>query len=177
MLSRTLAVALALATAAEDVTYRSGSEEVRGYLALPEGKGPFPGLVVVHEWWGQNARVKERARAFAAKGYAALELAVSEPRLAAAVVYYGRLPTDEAVIAKIRAPILGNFGADDAGIPPEAVKAFEAAAARTGVKTDVKIYPGAGHAFASDPKRLAPEAARDADARTDAFLARTLARR
>jgi len=47
------------------------------------------------------------------------------------------------------------------------------------VKTDLKVYPGAGHAFASSPTgpngpKYRPEAAKDADARTDAFLARTL---
>src|SRR5262245_52265474 len=27
------------------------------YLSLPDGKGPFPGIVVVHEWWGLNDHI------------------------------------------------------------------------------------------------------------------------
>ena len=41
---------------------------------------------------------------------------------------------------------------------------------------DFKIYPDAGHGFASskDPKVYRTEDAKDADARTDAFLAKVL---
>ncbi len=54
------------------VSYPSGSDTVSGYFALPSGKGPFPGIVMIHEWWGLNDWVKENARTFAAKGYAVL---------------------------------------------------------------------------------------------------------
>jgi len=37
---------------ARDITFPSGGEEVRGFLADREGKGPFPGVVVIQEWWG-----------------------------------------------------------------------------------------------------------------------------
>ncbi len=106
-------------------------------------------------------------------GYS-LQLAADEPRLAAAVVYYGRLFTDEQEIAKLRMPLLGNFGSDDQGIPPASVRAF-ASKARS---ADFKVYDGAGHAFASSSKKevFKPDAARDADARTDAFLAKHLKR-
>jgi carboxymethylenebutenolidase len=50
-------------------------------------------------------------------GYA-LEEALQEPRLAASVIYYGRLPTDPAAVARIKAQLLGNYGAEDRGIPP-----------------------------------------------------------
>ena len=41
---------------------------------------------------------------------------------------------------------------------------------------DFKIYPEAGHGFASssDPKTFRADDAKDADARADAFLARVL---
>lgn len=108
-------------------------------------------------------------------GYS-LEAAIEEPALAACVVNYGRLVTDPKTIAKIRAPMLGNFGAEDQGIPPSSVEAFEKEARAAGKTIDFKVYPGAGHGFASnpDPKVYRPEAARDADARTDAFLAKEL---
>ncbi|MDX2160389.1 MAG: hypothetical protein SF162_03595 [bacterium] len=28
---------------------------INGYLAQPEGDGLFPGVIMVHEWWGLNA--------------------------------------------------------------------------------------------------------------------------
>jgi len=52
-----------------------------------------------------------------------IKLAEDQPKLAAFVVNYGSLPTDKAIIAKINAPMLGNFGAEDKGIPPESVQA------------------------------------------------------
>ena len=42
------------------------------YLALPDGRGPFPGVVVVHEASGLNDNIREICRRFAAEGYAAL---------------------------------------------------------------------------------------------------------
>ncbi|MGH9741201.1 MAG: dienelactone hydrolase family protein, partial [Candidatus Acidiferrum sp.] len=56
----------------ETVSYKSGNETVSGYLALPQGHGRHPGLVVIHEWWGLNDQIKEEARKFAAQGYVVL---------------------------------------------------------------------------------------------------------
>ncbi len=108
-------------------------------------------------------------------GYS-LTLATVEPKLAAAAIYYGRLVTDDAVIKGIKAPLLGNFGENDRGIPPESVKAFEKQARTAGVSVDFKIYPNAGHAFASNPtmQQHRPGAAGDADTRVNEFFARTL---
>ncbi len=44
----------------------------RAYLSLPEGKPPFPGVVVIHEWWGLNGHIQHWADRLAADGYAAL---------------------------------------------------------------------------------------------------------
>ena len=54
------------------VTVKSGDEEIKGFLAVPEGKGPFPALVVIQEWWGLNDWIKENAKRMAEKGYVAL---------------------------------------------------------------------------------------------------------
>lgn len=43
-----------------------------GYLALPEGSGPHPGVVVIHEAYGLNDNIKDIAGRFAEEGYAAL---------------------------------------------------------------------------------------------------------
>lgn len=223
----------------ETVSYKSGSETVNGYLALPEGGGKHPAIIVIHEWWGLNDWVKQQAQNFAKQGYVALavdlyrgktgttpdeahilmrglpddrglrdleaaftylsartdvevkkigsigwcmgggwsiKLAEDQPKLAAFVVNYGPLPTDAAIIAKIQAPMLGNFGADDKGIPPEAVNAFESAMKSAGKTEDIKIYDGAGHAFQNPNNKdgYRPQATADADKRIDAFFAKNL---
>lgn len=106
-------------------------------------------------------------------GRYSLALATEEPALGAAVAYYGAPPTDPAAITRIKAPVLGNFGGDDKGPSPEQVKAFEAAMKKAGKSVDVKIYPGAPHAFANpnNPwKGYRAEAAEDAWARSVTFL-------
>lgn len=55
-----------------EVTYQGGTVESKGYLAMPKGEGPHPGVIVLHEWWGCNDYVKKRAEMLAELGYAAL---------------------------------------------------------------------------------------------------------
>jgi len=109
-------------------------------------------------------------------GGLSLQLAVHEPKLAACVVNYGAMPTDAGDIQKIKAPVLGNFGAEDQGIPPSAVEKFEKAMQAANKPIDVKIYEGAGHAFENPNNKLGyrPEAAEDAWSRTLNFLNKTL---
>ncbi|MHB8754140.1 MAG: dienelactone hydrolase family protein [Candidatus Acidiferrales bacterium] len=104
-------------------------------------------------------------------GYAIL-LAQNEPKLAACAVNYGALPTDPQNIAKIKAPVLGNFGADDLGITPKDVNAFVASMNGDGKAVDVKIYDGAGHAFENPNNKTGyrPEAAKNAWSRMVAFF-------
>ena len=64
----------ALAATPKDVTYKSGDETVHGILYAPEGKGPFPGIVVIHEYWGLNDWVKEQAAKLSDHGYVTLAL-------------------------------------------------------------------------------------------------------
>ncbi len=241
LLASALLLAIPEARAAEEtISYKSGDETVQAFLVRPDGKGPFPGVIVIQEWWGLNDWIKDQARALAKQGYVALAvdlyrgkvtakpedahqlmmgtprdramrdlkaayaqlqgradvnkarlgsigwcmggmytlaLAVEEPTLAAAVAYYGAPPTEAADLAKIKAPVLGNFGGDDKGPSPEQVRAFEAAMKKAGKSVDLKIYDGAPHAFANvnNPWGGYREAAaKDAWARTTAFFARHL---
>jgi carboxymethylenebutenolidase len=108
-------------------------------------------------------------------GYA-LALAVDQPKLRAAVVNYGRLVTATDKVAKIRAAFLGNFAGQDQGISPADVQTFQKQLLHTNSDVDVKIYGPNGHAF-MNPSNLQGYdelAAKDAWARIDAFLARTL---
>jgi carboxymethylenebutenolidase len=108
-------------------------------------------------------------------GYS-FQVAIHEPALAACAVNYGAPPTDPADIAAIHAPILGNFGADDQGITPDNVHAFQQAAQAAGKSVDFKEYAGAGHAFEDSTNVAAyrPEAAADAWNRITAFFAANL---
>lgn len=109
-------------------------------------------------------------------GGLSLQLAIHEPRLAACAVNYGALPTDNTDLAKIKAPILGNFGAADRGIPPSAVHAFEEAMKAADKRVDLKIYEGAGHAFENPNNKdgYRPEAAADAWKRMAEFFGKTI---
>ena len=54
------------------VQYASTNPSSVGYLSTPEGEGPHPSVILIHEWNGLIQRVKETADAFAEEGYVAL---------------------------------------------------------------------------------------------------------
>ena len=115
-------------------------------------------------------------------GYS-LQLALSQPKLAADVVNYGvadyaRLAKDTSAIGKLNAPILGIYGEQDRGIPAGEVKAFAEQVDKAGKKMDVTIYPDAGHAFENPNNKEGYRAQDAADAwnKTVSFLAGTLKR-
>jgi carboxymethylenebutenolidase len=56
----------------QTVTYFPGDSLTRGYVAVPTGKGPFPALVLIHEWNGLVDRDRQVADLFASRGYVAL---------------------------------------------------------------------------------------------------------
>jgi len=66
--------ASALAADSKSVSYKSGDETVQGVLYTPIGHGPFPAIIVIHEWWGLNDWVKDRASKLADQGYVALAI-------------------------------------------------------------------------------------------------------
>lgn len=220
----------------KNVSYKSGDETVNAVLYTPSsGSGPFPALVVIHEWWGLNDWVKEQAQKLADQGYVtlaidlyrgkvaqtpdeaheimrgvpedrakrdlnaafdylasqknvkankigaigwcmgggyALDLALEQPKLAADVINYGHLATDDAALQKINAPILGLFGGQDRGIPPDSVKAFEQQMKKLGKSVEVKVYPDAGHGFENPNNKSGyrGEDAQDAWNKTIVFL-------
>lgn len=131
-----------------------------------------------------RGREDVRAQALGVVGWCmggkfSIRLAAADPGIKACVMYYGAPITDERAIRGIQAAVLGNFGGEDKGPAPEQVKAFEAALRKAGKRVDIKIYPGAGHAFANvnNPWGGYQEAAaKDAWARTLAFFAIELKR-
>lgn len=59
----------------EEITYHAGDVELKGYLVYDaKAEEPRPGVLVVHEWWGQNDYARNRAYMLAQQGYTALAL-------------------------------------------------------------------------------------------------------
>jgi carboxymethylenebutenolidase len=50
----------------------STASQLAGYRARPDGAGPFPAMVVIHEAYGLNDDMRAIARRFAGEGYVAL---------------------------------------------------------------------------------------------------------
>ena len=94
------------------------------YLALPDGAGPHPGIVVVHEAFGLNDNIRGICRRLAAEGYAALGVDLFQGRNRAACMarmflgamtanpeYYG-VPALKAALGRLA----GHPGVDAARI-------------------------------------------------------------
>jgi len=58
-------------------------QPVRGYIARPNrGPGPYPAVIVIHEWWGLNDHIRALTRRLAEAGYIALAVDLYEGRTA-----------------------------------------------------------------------------------------------
>lgn len=197
-----------------------------GYLARPEGPGPFPIVLVVEEIFGVHEYIRDVVRRLAKAGFVAVapELyarigdlsrmtdvaaivrdviskapdeqmlqdldsaaafaatrdgdpqrlfvtgfcrggravwlyAAHAPDLRAAVAWYGPLggptspiqPRTAASVAPLlKAPLLGLYGGQDGGIPPDSVRQAAAAARAAGREVEIVIYPDAPHGFHAD---------------------------
>jgi len=105
-----------------------------------------------------------------------LQTALNNPAdIAAAVVYYGRVPDDPEELKVLDMPVLGIFAGDDFIVPPQTAYLFAAAMAKLKKDLEFYMYRDAAHAF-SNPSgtEYNPEAATDAWKHTTAFLARNL---
>ncbi len=72
------------AGAQQPVTFPSGDASGQGLLYLPQGPGPHPALIVIHEWWGLADWIKQEAAHYASDGYVTL----------AVDLYRGKVATD-----------------------------------------------------------------------------------
>lgn len=209
------------------------SDEVMGFIAKPKNPGTYPGIVMIHEWWGLNDNIKYMAKLLAKEGYAvfavdlydgdiatesdkarelmtaaredqqtalrkmkaamrylyetegvktigsigwcfgggqSFQLALND-RLDATVIYYGHVSDDKEQLKNITWPVMGVFGRADTGIPVDSVIKFQAALILSGIKHEILIYPGVGHAFANPTgSNYAPLETQDAWNKTITFL-------
>lgn len=124
--SRDDVVKLVRAVTPEEATRRL--DAVRAYAtALPAANGRSATLGFC---WGG-------ARSFA---YAA-----SQPALDAAVVFYGTAP-EAPELARVKAPVLGLYGADDARVNAT-IEPTATEMKKLGLTYETEIYDGAGHGF------------------------------
>src|SRR5712691_3838889 len=54
------------------IEFARNGRRVGGYLARPQGAGPFPAVIGIQEWWGLNEHIKNVAERYAREGYVAL---------------------------------------------------------------------------------------------------------
>jgi len=234
----------------QNVWFEGKGGALGGYLARPAGKGPYPGVIVIHENRGVTDYIQDVTKNLAREGYVGLSvnlvsrslgadyiggsdeamnalgklsdddamadldagveylkkqpvvftnsigcmgfcmggrfsLLFAEHRkdLKAAVVFYGRpinkitpLQTQSPIdlVPEITAPLLGNYGAADAGIPVDDVKKLEDALQKSKKIFDIKIYPDAKHAFHNTGPSYHAEAAKDSWNRTVGWLEKYL---
>ncbi len=85
--------------------------------------------------------------------------AAHNPKLKAGVAWYGRLVGDKSALtpqhpidiaASLKVPVLGLYGAKDAGIPLETVERMKTELAKGSSKPEFVVFPNSGHAFHAD---------------------------
>jgi len=71
--SKKMPEAPALKIKGVEVAYATDSTNLKGYIAYDESRSDKrPGILIIHEWWGHNDYVRERADMLAELGYTAL---------------------------------------------------------------------------------------------------------
>ena len=80
----------------ENVDYHENSV---GYFAKPKGEGEYPGLILIHEWWGLNENIKGLVEEYAKEGYVAL----------AVDLYGGEVTTERSVAGELASSVRGDM--------------------------------------------------------------------
>lgn len=81
------------------------------------------------------------------------------PKVKAGVAWYGRLTSEVTpltpkhpldIAERLKVPVLGLYGAKDAGIPMDSVNRMKEALAKGKSKSEIVVYADSGHAFHAD---------------------------
>jgi carboxymethylenebutenolidase len=72
-----------------------------GFLARPKARGSYPGVILIHEWWGLNDNIKDMAEELASRGYVVLAVDLYDGKVAAtaeeARTYVSSVDKDKAI--------------------------------------------------------------------------------
>ncbi|MBI3089642.1 MAG: dienelactone hydrolase family protein [Candidatus Tectomicrobia bacterium] len=128
---------------------------------LRQAKPSVTGLAALGFCWG---------------GEQVYRFAASDPRLRAAVSFYGNAPAPITLLRAITCPVLSFYGGEDACVPAVTGRRIERLMRKYHKPFELVIQPGARHAFHNDtlPTHYDPRAAEAAFQRTLAFLHRHL---
>ena len=84
------------------VSLQVRGEAVKAYVSQPMRAGLYPGVVVIHEWWGLNGQIKGVADRTAEDGYVAI----------APDLYRGKLGTDAGLAHELMRGLNENYALD-----------------------------------------------------------------
>ncbi len=123
-------------------------DKVREAIRALGGKECAARLNVVREWalHQPSASAKSATIGFCWGGSTSFAYATVQPRLDAAVVYYGTAPRESESFAHVECAVLGLYGGDDARVT-STVGATEEAMKVAGKEFERFVYEGAGHGF------------------------------
>jgi carboxymethylenebutenolidase len=93
-------------TSVVTVPRADGKGAIDSFFAKPEGAGPFPGMIVIHEIFGLNDNIRQITQQFAEQGYAALAVDLFANRNRAICmmqIFYGIMfkPLDNSMLADL----------------------------------------------------------------------------
>jgi len=129
-----------------------GADKITGYFANTKPEELVKDLNSAVDFLGQQSGVKPDAYGvvgFCFGGAYTLRLAAANPKMAAAVCYYGVTPEPASQMSASNAAILGQYGGNDARVNGT-IPALEQAMQAAGKTYEKQIYEGANHAFNND---------------------------
>jgi len=126
----------------------SGEDEGRKLVGELEPERVTADLNATYEWLNKNVRVDKGnigTIGFCWGGGESFRYATNNPNLRAVVVAYGP-PPDTADMKRIKAPVLGIYGENDARIN-SSLPTVTAGMAKSGASFTSEVFPGTGHGF------------------------------
>ena len=157
-----MAIAPALYARQGDTSKLSTIEEIRPIVSkVPDAQvmSDLDATVAYAKKTGKGNTSKLGITGFCWGGRIVWLYAAHNPQLKAGVAWYGRLvgnatelqpkhPVDLA--AQLNAPVLGLYGGKDQGIPLDTIEKMRAAVKAANGKSEIIVYPEAGHGFNAD---------------------------
>lgn len=162
----------------QNTSTRDEAQKEMGALLAPMHSPEFMQATVAKleacfAWLADQPETNGRVAAlgFCFGGTFTFALAVSEPRLSAAVPFYGNADQSEEELARIKCPVLAFYGEQDTNLVSQ-LPQLEVRMQAAKVRFEAKVYPDTGHAFFNDssPARYNQRAAEDSWKRTLVFL-------